>query len=126
MLKTLGLEQRANHRPDAMSGGEQQRVAIARALVTDPAIILADEPTGSLDSVNGNNICALLKELNEGEGRTIAVVTHEPAVAAWADRIIVMRDGRVCSEWTTDEVPDAHALAARYQDIVAAPTTGRT
>lgn len=125
ILERLGLGHRLGHRPDAMSGGEQQRVAIARALVADPAIILADEPTGSLDSVNGNTICSVLKELNEEERRTIVVVTHEPAVAAWAGRIIVMKDGSICSQWTTEDVPDAHTLAARYQDIVAAPAIAR-
>jgi putative ABC transport system ATP-binding protein len=126
LLRRLGLGQRLEHRPDAMSGGEQQRVAIARALVTDPAIILADEPTGSLDSANGRAICALLQELNEQDGRTIVVVTHEPAVAAWANRIVVMKDGTVCSELKSDDFPDAHALAGRYQDIVAGSTSGST
>jgi len=119
LLERLGLGQRIGHRPDAMSGGEQQRVAIARALVTDPAIVLADEPTGSLDSINGKAICTLLKELNDRDGRAIVVVTHEPAVAIWARRIVVMKDGAVCADFSAAEFPDAHALAGRYQDIVA-------
>ena len=123
LLERLGLGDRLGHRPDAMSGGEQQRVAIARALVTDPAIILADEPTGSLDSGNGNAICSLLKELNEEEGRSIVMVTHEPAVAAWANRIVVMKDGTVCSDWKAEHVPDAQSLAIRYQEIVSGQTT---
>ncbi|MFI4875929.1 MAG: ABC transporter ATP-binding protein [Blastopirellula sp. JB062] len=122
LLEKLGLAPRITHRPDAMSGGEQQRVAIARALITDPAIVLADEPTGSLDSVNGRALCELLKELNENEGRTIVVVTHEPAVAAWAGRIVVMKDGAICTEWTAGENQDPHELAGRYQDIVSGTT----
>ena len=123
LLDRLGLGQRMGHRPDAMSGGEQQRVAIARALVTDPAIILADEPTGSLDSGNGNAICALLKELNEEEGRTIVMVTHEPAVASWASRVVVMKDGTVFSDWTAEQFPDTQSLALRYQEIISANVT---
>ncbi|MBA2117675.1 ABC transporter ATP-binding protein [Bremerella alba] len=119
LLDRLGLGDRFGHRPDAMSGGEQQRVAIARALVADPAIILADEPTGSLDSGNGNAICSLLKELNQEEGRSIVMVTHEPAVAAWAGRVVVMKDGVVCSDWHAEQFPDAQSLAIRYQEIVS-------
>lgn len=119
LLNQLGLGHRLGHRPDSMSGGEQQRVAIARALVTNPAIILADEPTGSLDSVNGKALCSLLKDLNERENRTIVVVTHEPAVAAWSNRIVVMKDGAICSEFRSADFPDAHALAGHYQNIVA-------
>lgn len=121
LLDRLGLGDRLGHRPDAMSGGEQQRVAIARALVTDPAIILADEPTGSLDSGNGHAICSLLQELNQEEWRSIVMVTHEPAVAAWAGRVVVMKDGVVCSDWNADQFPDAQSLAIRYQEIVSGP-----
>jgi len=119
LIEKLGLAHRAEHRPDSMSGGEQQRVAIARALVTDPAIILADEPTGSLDSVNGKALCKLLKDLNEQEQRAIVLVTHEPAVAAWAGRIVVMKDGSICADFPASETPDPLVLAARYQDIVS-------
>ena len=121
LLARLGIAGRRQHRPDALSGGEQQRVAIARALVADPAVVLADEPTGSLDSVSGQSICKLLKELCGEQGRTIVVVTHEPAVAAWADRVAVVKDGRILAEFDTAEFPDAHALAAHYQDVVNAP-----
>lgn len=119
LFEKLGLSHRAEHRPDSMSGGEQQRVAIARALVTDPAIVLADEPTGSLDSMNGKALCMLLRDLNEQEQRAIILVTHEPAVAAWARRIVVMKDGAVCADFPASDHPDPLALANRYQDIVS-------
>ncbi len=120
LLDRLGLTNRRRHRPDALSGGEQQRVAIARAMVTEPSIILADEPTGSLDSITGQGICRLLQKLCTEEGRTIVVVTHEPAVAVWAQRIVVLKDGRVLTEFPTSQLSDVHALAAHYQDIVSA------
>jgi len=120
LLERLGLTARRHHRPDALSGGEQQRVAIARALITDPALVLADEPTGSLDSVSGQNICRLLQELCAELKRTIVVVTHEPAVARWAQRVVVMRDGQILTEFPTADFGNPHALAAHYQDIVSA------
>jgi putative ABC transport system ATP-binding protein len=120
LANRLGIASRLHHRPDALSGGEQQRVAIARAVITDPALLLADEPTGSLDSVSGQNICRLLRELCQEQRRTIVVVTHEPAVAVWAERIIVMKDGRVLTEFATRDFSDAHSLAAHYQDVVQA------
>jgi putative ABC transport system ATP-binding protein len=118
LLRRLDLEKRASHRPDALSGGEQQRVAIARAIIGDPSIILADEPTGSLDSITGQGICRLLKELCKEQERTIVVVTHEPAVAVWGERIVVLKDGQVLTEFPTSQFADVHALAAHYQDIV--------
>ena len=121
LLDRLGLSPRRHHRPDALSGGEQQRVAIARALITNPAVVLADEPTGSLDSVSGQNICQLLQELCAEQKRTIVVVTHEPAVARWAKRVVVMKDGQVLTEFPTAAFNNPHALAAHYQDIVNAP-----
>ena len=126
LLERLGLVSRRHHRPDALSGGEQQRVAIARALVNDPALVLADEPTGSLDSVSGQKICRLLRELSEEQRRTIVLVTHEPAVAAWAQRVVVMKDGRILTQFGTGEFNDAQTLAAHYQDVVnvaAAPAS---
>jgi putative ABC transport system ATP-binding protein len=120
LLDRLGLTARRKHRPDALSGGEQQRVAIARALITEPAVVLADEPTGSLDSVSGQNICRLLKELCEEQKRTIIVVTHEPAVAAWAGRVVVMKDGRKLTDFSTTAFPDAQSLAVHYQSVVGA------
>lgn len=96
-LERVGLGDRLQHRPNEMSGGQQQRVAIARALVTDPAIILADEPTGNLDSHSSAEVMALLGELH-GSGRTIVLITHEAEVAAAADRIIQVRDGRIVDD----------------------------
>jgi putative ABC transport system ATP-binding protein len=118
LLDRLGLLPRAGHRPDALSGGEQQRVAIARAIAPNPSIVLADEPTGSLDSVTGQSICRLLQELCQEQGRTIVVVTHEPAVAVWAQRIVVLKDGRVLTEFSAAQFHDAQSLAAHYQDVV--------
>lgn len=120
LLDRLGLTPRRRHLPDAMSGGEQQRVAIARALITQPALVLADEPTGSLDSVTGQNICRLMKELCEEQKRTIVVVTHEPTVAMWASRIVVMKDGNVLTEFATSDFPDAASLTVQYQSVVNA------
>lgn len=118
LLDRLGLTARRKHRPDALSGGEQQRVAIARSLVMDPALILADEPTGSLDSVSGEGICRLLRELCDEQRRTIVAVTHEPGVAIWAGRAVVMKDGRILAEFRTGDFRDAQALAAHYQEVV--------
>jgi putative ABC transport system ATP-binding protein len=120
LLARLALAERRRHRPDALSGGEQQRVAIARAIIGDPSIILADEPTGSLDSVTGQSICTLLQQLCKEQGRTIVVVTHEPAVAVFAQRIVVLKDGRVLTEFPTEQFRDLHELAAHYQDVVGA------
>ena len=94
LLERLGLSQRVGHRPDELSGGERQRVAIARALIGEPAILMADEPTGNLDSQAGNEVMKTFAELH-GTGHTIVLVTHDPTVAARAERTIAMSDGRV-------------------------------
>ena len=94
-LKLVGLEARVNHRPSELSGGEQQRVAMARALINEPKIVLADEPTGNLDTKTGWEIVQLMKELNEKKGQTFVVVTHDPHIAETADRIVHIKDGLI-------------------------------
>ncbi|MBP2144740.1 putative ABC transport system ATP-binding protein [Methanofollis sp. W23] len=95
LLERVGLAHRRGHYPHQMSGGEQQRVAVARALVGRPSIILADEPTGNLDTVTSAEIIGLLREINREDGTTLLVVTHDPDVGAEADRVVVMQDGQV-------------------------------
>ena len=94
-LALLGLEDKINHKPNELSGGEQQRVAIARAIINRPKILLADEPTGSLDSENSGRVLEMLQELNIRYGQTILIITHDPDVAAMAGRIVEMRDGKI-------------------------------
>ena len=96
-LESVGLLERAGHLPSELSGGQQQRVAIARALVTDPAILLADEPTGNLDSESSLEIMKLLRDLNQ-QGRTIVLITHEADIAAFAQRVVRLRDGVIVSD----------------------------
>src|SRR5580704_15647157 len=94
-LRLLGIEKRLDHKPRALSGGEQQRVAIARALVNHPAILLADEPTGNLDTENSNAVLGLMRDLNQRMGQTILMITHNPEAAGYGHRIVRMRDGRI-------------------------------
>jgi len=98
LLKMVGLSDRADHRPDELSGGEQQRVAIARALANRPRLILADEPTGDLDTKTGQEVIGKLRDLCKKEGATVIMVTHDPIAAEYADRIIQMRDGKIKGE----------------------------
>jgi putative ABC transport system ATP-binding protein len=116
LMDKLGLAHRLTHRPDALSGGEQQRVAIARALATDPDLILADEPTGNLDTANSRAVCELLRNLSTEQSRTIVMVTHEPSVAVYAREVAVLRDGRLVERFQTSPDMDAGQLADRYRD----------
>jgi len=117
LLETVHLTHRATHRPAALSGGEQQRVAVARALVNDPAILLADEPTGNLDSRHAQEVWQLLRRLASQQQRTIVAVTHEAVGAALADRIIVLKDGRIVGEIQPGGSGDAALVAARYTEL---------
>jgi putative ABC transport system ATP-binding protein len=98
LMNLVGLDERMDHRPDQLSGGEQQRVAIARALVTEPAIALADEPTGNLDRKAGKQVLNLLREACKVKGQTIVMVTHDPYAASFADRVVFLRDGEMVHE----------------------------
>lgn len=100
LVKLVGLEHRKNHLPAELSGGERQRVAIARALSADPSLILADEPTGNLDTKTGSEIMQLLVNLHEKEGKTVVIVTHETDIAEYADRLIQLKDGRIIYDGT--------------------------
>jgi putative ABC transport system ATP-binding protein len=97
-LGRFGLSDRLNSRPDQLSGGQQQRVAIARALAAEPSLVLADEPTGNLDTHSGDEIAGLLREVAKQYGRTVIMVTHDPRIAAYADRIIFLKDGKVIDQ----------------------------
>jgi putative ABC transport system ATP-binding protein len=97
-LRKMEMGDRLDHRPDQLSGGQQQRVAVARALTTDPALILADEPTGNLDTRSSDEIAALLRQVANEWGRAVVVVTHDPRIAAYADRIIFLKDGSIVEE----------------------------
>ena len=95
ILRLLGIAERLDHKPNSLSGGEQQRVAIARAVVNRPAILLADEPTGNLDTENSKTVLAVLRDLNERLGQTILMITHNPEAAAYGHRTVSMRDGKI-------------------------------
>jgi len=114
MLVKMGLADRLDYRPSQLSGGQQQRVAIARALVCDPAIILADEPTGALDTRTGFEVMAILQELNM-KGMTVVVVTHEPEIAAFTRRHLLFRDGSLVSDTHNEKVKDARMLSSKAE-----------
>ena len=107
LLRAVGLESRRHHYPSQLSGGEQQRVAVARAFANNPAILLADEPTGNLDTATGEQVIDLLIRLNRDHGSTLVLVTHDPALAAHAERIVRLRDGRIASDELQQRAPGA-------------------
>lgn len=127
LLEMVGLAHRARHRPDALSGGEQQRVAIAVALANRPRLLLADEPTGELDSATAREIIALFKTIREQDGVTVVVVTHDPAVAEVADRAVAIRDGRISGERIRGERLGTGGIAAPIpqREYVVIDQTGR-
>lgn len=116
LLESLGLTDRAEHRPEALSGGEQQRVAIGRSLLFAPKLLLADEPTGNLDSHSSDRLWALLGEVASEHATTVVMVTHEPAAAAHCERVYMLRDGQVSGVIETGGL-DASGIAARYQQL---------
>jgi putative ABC transport system ATP-binding protein len=105
VITTVGLADRIDHRPNELSGGQQQRVAVSRALATRPSIIFADEPTGNLDSVTGNEILSFMRKAVDDYGQTIVMVTHDPSAASYADQVVFLVDGRIVDE-LTDPTPD--------------------
>ncbi len=116
LLDQLEITDRADHRPDALSGGEQQRVAIARALLFEPSLLLADEPTGNLDSASSDRLWALLGELAEQQQMVVAMVTHEPAAAVHCRKVFVIRDGQCRGDFEVNGL-DASSVATRYQQL---------
>jgi putative ABC transport system ATP-binding protein len=119
LLERLGVRDRAEHRPDALSGGEQQRIAIARALLFSPPVLFADEPTGNLDSASSEKLWALLGQIAKEQNMTVVMVTHEPAAAVNCRWVAILRDGRVTTTIPTEGL-DAARVAARYQESLAA------
>jgi len=115
LLELVGLADRKDHKPDQLSGGEQQRVSLARALITRPAIVLADEPTGNLDSKTGVMMMSLLRRSCDELGQAIVVVTHDPTAAAYADRVVFLRDGQIVNELVFEA---AQPLADRRRAVV--------
>ena len=116
-LESVGMGERMHHKPNELSGGQQQRVAIARALVNSPRIIMADEPTGALDTNTGEEIMGIFQQLNREQGITVILVTHDPEVAQHARRVISVRDGAVASD---EGVPEPLEVATRVPERIAA------
>jgi putative ABC transport system ATP-binding protein len=116
-LQRFGLGDRLNNRPDQLSGGQQQRVAMARALVSEPALILADEPTGNLDTRSGDEIAGLLRQVTKEYGRTVVMVTHDPRIAAYADRIVFLKDGKVVDETNLEPEGAAEKIAVKMKEF---------
>jgi putative ABC transport system ATP-binding protein len=127
LLDEVGIGDRAEHTPAELSGGQQQRVSIARALLLEPELILADEPTGNLDTRSGREVLQILRDLAGSGGHTIVMVTHDPAAAAVADRIVFLRDGRVAGEvagGSTQAVAEFYGSLEREEEACSAPLTG--
>jgi putative ABC transport system ATP-binding protein len=118
ILDRVGLGDRAHHQPSQLSGGQQQRVAIARALINEPSILLADEPTGNLDSHTSGEVMQLVRELNESDGLTVIVVTHDVQVAQHSKRIVMLRDGLVVSD-TSRFAQAAQTARSSHEDPIA-------
>jgi len=116
VLASVGLADRAGHRPSQLSGGQQQRVAIARALVTRPEVVFADEPTGMLDSASGHEVLGLLRSLVDGQRQTVIMVTHDPVAAGYASRVVFLADGQVAGELHD---PTPQSVAGRMADLGA-------
>ncbi len=118
LVEKLGLSAVRARRPDAMSGGEQQRVAVGRALVGNPSLVLADEPTGNLDSANGQKLCGVFHRLCEESGATVLMVTHNPAVAFTASQFLILRDGRLARRLDKSECPTLQDLNQAYLEVL--------
>jgi putative ABC transport system ATP-binding protein len=116
-LARVGLSDRQTHRPDQLSGGQQQRVALARALVSEPALILADEPTGNLDTRASNEIVALLRQVSDEWGRAVVMVTHDPSIAAYANRIVFLKDGIIVDETRLESKDSAGAVKQKIENL---------
>ncbi len=117
-LVSVGLGERLGNRPDQLSGGEQQRVAIARALSTDPALVLADEPTGNLDSRSATEIAELLAQIARDWGRSVLMVTHDPRIASYAQRLVLMKDGAIVDDLMLDGTREAPRLAMEKSGLL--------
>lgn len=119
LVRRVGLQDRLDHKPAQLSGGEQQRVAVARALINRPALVLADEPTGNLDSENTALLGELFRSLHREHGAAFVLVTHDPSVAVWADRLLILCDGRVLEDVPTSQFSTPEELAVFYQRTVS-------